>query len=154
MLLNQLGFVACTCRLTNGYIIKTMYVYYIIMEIYVLVYTNILSPFLFCIYNYYVISFSCHGFHTIMQKIFENKISIIFTILFHKTLHSYNNLFSWSEGVFKGHKHSFILVTKMKLNKKFPNVYISHGFQCDSTCTLMWQKLFISIIMCESMHIN
>jgi hypothetical protein len=69
-------------------------------------------------------------------------------------LHSYNNLFSWSEGVFKGHKHSFILVTKMKLNKKFPNVYISHGFQCDSTCTLMWQKLFISIIMCESMQIN
>jgi hypothetical protein len=90
----------------------------------------------------------------IMQKKFENKISIIFTILFDKTLHSYNNLFSWSEGVFKGHKHSFILVIKMKLKKKFLNVYISHGFQCDSTCILMWQKLFISIIMCEWMHIS
>jgi hypothetical protein len=150
-----------------------MYVYYITVEIYVLFYTNIFSPFYFVYVTIMWYHFLAMDFTQlqIMQKIFENKISIIFTILFHKTLHSYNNLFSSSKSVFKAHKHSFILITKMKLNKKFPNVYISYGSQCDSTCTLMWQfflyelscvnqctliwHIFLTwIIMCESMHIN
>jgi len=40
--------VACSsCRSTNKYRTETMYVYYIYMEIYVLVYINIFSPFYF-----------------------------------------------------------------------------------------------------------
>ncbi len=47
ILLIQLGIVACTCRPTNMYKIEIMYVHYIAMEIYVLAYTNIPSPFYF-----------------------------------------------------------------------------------------------------------
>ncbi len=55
-------------------------------------------------------SYSYHGFYTLstMSKLLEAKISIPFTIIFHKTLYSYNNLFSSSEDVFKNHKQSFI----------------------------------------------
>jgi len=42
-----------------------------------------------------------------MSKHLNSKISTPFTILFPKTLHSYN-LFSSNEGVSKGHKHSLI----------------------------------------------
>ncbi len=45
-------------------------------------------------------------------KPFKIKILIPFTILFHQTLHSYNNLFLSSEGVSKGHKHSFTYYPK------------------------------------------
>jgi hypothetical protein len=57
----------------------------------VFVYTNILSHF----YLVCVTIMSHHFFTTdftqsqTMQKIFETKISILFTILFHKTLHSH-----------------------------------------------------------------
>jgi hypothetical protein len=71
-----------------------------------------------------------------MSKLFKTKISISFTILFHVTLHSNNNLFSLSASIFKGHKHPLPL-TKMKPNKKILNVYTSHGSEYDSTCTLM-----------------
>ncbi len=69
------------------------------MEIYVLICSNSFSSFYFlCI--------------IIMPKLFKIKISIPFTILFHKTLHSYNNLFLSSENVFKGLKHSLIYQLK------------------------------------------
>jgi hypothetical protein len=84
-----------------------------------------------------------------MLKLFKIKISISFTILFHETLRSYNNLFSLSAGVSKGHKHPLIL-TKRKLNKKVPKIYTSHGSQCDSTCTLMWQRFLSHELSCES----
>ncbi len=62
------------CRPTSGYMTKTMYVYYIAMKIYVLVCTNVFSPFLFSTCNYYVTSFFCHVFHTIINftKTFED----------------------------------------------------------------------------------
>jgi hypothetical protein len=49
--------------------------------------------------------------------------------------------------------HTYML-TKKKLNNNFLKVYTSYGFSCDSTCTLMWQRLSTWIIMYESMHIN
>jgi hypothetical protein len=45
------------CRIKNGFRIETMYVYYIVMEIYVLVCTNIPSPFYFLC----IISVPCHS---------------------------------------------------------------------------------------------
>ncbi len=79
------------------------------MEIYVFVCTNNFSPFYFlCTTN------MPHHFPTMDSKHinyvepFKTKISMPFIISLHETLHSYNNLFPLSEGVFKGHKHSFI----------------------------------------------
>ncbi len=70
-------------------------------------------------YNYYATSFSYHRFHMfiIMSKPLKIKILIPFTILFHINLHSYNNFFSSSEGVSKGLKHSFTILTLKNLNK-------------------------------------
>jgi hypothetical protein len=51
-----------------------MYVYYIVMEIYVFIYTNILSPFYFVCVT--IMSYHFPAMHftqsQIMQKIFEN----------------------------------------------------------------------------------
>jgi hypothetical protein len=90
-----------------------MYVYYIVMKIYVFICTNIFSCFYFlCIINV-THQFSTIDFtHTNYAKIFQNKIINAFTILFHKTLYSYNNLFVSSESVSKSHKHSFIYLPK------------------------------------------
>jgi hypothetical protein len=52
-----------------------------------------------------------------MSKPLKIKILIPFTILFHINLHSYNNFFSSSEGVSKGLKHSFTILTLKNLNK-------------------------------------
>jgi hypothetical protein len=46
--------------------------------------------------------------HTNYVKFFKNENINVFTILFHKILYLYNNLFASSEGVFKGQKHLFI----------------------------------------------
>jgi len=53
-----------------------------------------------------------------MSKKFKIKISIIFTILFHKKNHLYNNLFSTSEDVFVKvtNIHLYINQKKTKLN--------------------------------------
>ncbi len=53
---------------------KTMYVCYIVMEIYCLVYTNILSPFLFSMRKYFATPVLYHGFHIIINyaKTFED----------------------------------------------------------------------------------
>jgi hypothetical protein len=85
-----------------------MNVYYIAMEIYVIVCIIIISHFYcLCITNMSHHS-STMNFTYIILKLFETKISIPFTILFHETLHSYKKLFLSSESVFKGHKHSLI----------------------------------------------
>jgi hypothetical protein len=41
-----------------------------------------------------------------MSKKFKTKISIPFIVLFYEILHSYNNLFSSNESIFKDQKHS------------------------------------------------
>jgi len=86
-----------------------MYVNYIAMKICVIVCINIFSP-LYCIC---LISMPHHSpimdfTYIFLMKPFKTKISIPFTILFHKILHSYQNLFISSEGVSKGHKHPLI----------------------------------------------
>jgi len=86
-----------------------MYVYYRIMKIYVFVYTNILSSFYFlCTINMPhhvpIMDFT----HTNYGKFFKAKILIPITIVFYKTLHSYNNLFYSNENISKAHKHSLI----------------------------------------------
>ncbi len=53
------------------------------------------------------INFTCT-----ISKPLKTKISIPFTILFHETLHLYNNLFLSNEGVSKCHKHSLIYQPK------------------------------------------
>jgi hypothetical protein len=46
------------------------------------------------------------------------------------------NLFLSNEGVPKSHKHTIYILTKRKLNKKFPNVYTSHDAPYDFTCII------------------
>jgi hypothetical protein len=87
---------------------------------------------------------------------------IPFTILFHETLHSYNNLFLSKWKCFQRSQTPTYILTKRKLNKKCPKVYTLHGspfdftciikckdfshdfhkLSCESQCTLMCQKLF------------
>jgi len=95
-------------KVTSGFMIEIIHVYYIAMEIYVLVYINLFSPF----YNLCITSmphhFSTIDFAETTPKPFKTKILIHFTIIFHETLYSYKNLFLSSEDVFKGHKHPLI----------------------------------------------
>jgi hypothetical protein len=56
-----------------------------------------------------------------MQKSLKTKISIPFTILFHKTLHSHYYFFSHKNVFQKSQTHTYILI-KRKLNKKFPKI--------------------------------
>ncbi len=70
-----------------------------------------------------------------MPKLFKTKISIPFTILFHKTLHIIEQLVFFKSRCFQRLQTFTYVLTKRKLNKKFPKVYISHGSQCDSTST-------------------
>jgi len=88
--------------------IGIMYVYYIAMEIYVLVCIN-----LFSLFYYLCITSMPHHFNTMdfaetTPKPFKIKILIHFTIIFHETLYSYKNVFLSNEDVFKGHKHPLI----------------------------------------------
>jgi L-lactate permease len=85
----------------SKYKTKIMYFYYISMQIYVLI-INVHSPFYFlCITIMSHNSPSMDFTFTNYVKTLENQASISFTNLFHKTLHSYNKLFSLSEGVSK-----------------------------------------------------
>jgi hypothetical protein len=79
--------------MTNDFKIETMYVYYIVMKIYVFNCINI-CLFFHCLC---ITSMSHHShimnYIKITSKFFKIKILILFTILFHETLHSYDNLF-------------------------------------------------------------
>jgi len=136
-----------------------MYVYYISMEIYVFVYINIFSSF----YCLCIISMQHHSFIMnftwIKSKLFKTKISILFTILFHKTSHSYN-FFLPREGVFQMSQTFTYILNKRKLNKKISKVYTSHGpiwfhmhnkmqrfftwfshkLICENQCTSIWKN--------------
>jgi hypothetical protein len=99
---------------TNGYKTKIMYFCYIVMEINVLVCTNIHSLIYFlCItivpYHYHTMHFT-HS--KIMPKSLKNKLSTPFINLFHETFHSHNKLFSSNDGVFKCPKHPFFYQPK------------------------------------------
>jgi hypothetical protein len=104
----QTNFETCICKSQAGLELKLCM--FIAMEIYVFVCTNIfLSFYLICI------TIMSHHFSTmdfihlyIILKRFKIKISILFSIIFHKILYSYNNLFSSSESVSKGLKQPFI----------------------------------------------
>jgi hypothetical protein len=111
---------------------------------------------LFFICNYYATPFFYHRFHIIINyaKTIEDE-----------NLNSFYNSISWNFifiqqlvllkwRCFQRLQTFIYILTKKKLNKKFLELYVSHGFLCDSTCTIMWKKLFTWIIMCESMHIN
>jgi len=108
LMCKQTSFETCTCR-SQASLQPKLYMF-IVMEIYVLVCTNIfLSFYLICI------TIMSHHFSTmdfthlyIMLKRFKIKISIPFTIIFHKILYSYNNLFSSSESVSKSLKQSVV----------------------------------------------
>jgi len=80
------------------------------MEVYIFIYTNIFSFFKFSLYNYHSINILLSWILHIHNygKALKTKISILFTILLHKTLYLYNNLFLSNESVFKNHKHSLI----------------------------------------------
>jgi hypothetical protein len=110
----------------NEFITEIIYVYYISMEIYVIICIIKNSPF----YCLCIISMQHHSFTMnftwIKSKNFKTKIFIRFTILFHKTSHSYNFFLS-SEGVFQRSQTLTYILTKRKLNKKFFKVYTSHG---------------------------
>jgi uncharacterized protein (DUF608 family) len=95
-----------------------------------------------------------------MSKKFKTNISIPFPILFYKILHSYNNLFSSNEDIFKYHIHSH---TNQKKIKQF----LKKGLHI--TWLPMWFNMHINvkkpfhmnyhmwvnaIIIYESMHIN
>ncbi len=54
-----------------------------------------------------------------MSKPSKIKISILFTILFHETLHLYNNLFLFTEGVFKGPIHPLIYTKQKETKQKY-----------------------------------
>jgi hypothetical protein len=77
-----------------------MYVEYTVMKIYVIVYINIFS---FFMYNY-------HEFYTliILLKSLKLNLNFFLMILYHEILCSCNNLFLKNECVFKSHKHSLI----------------------------------------------
>jgi hypothetical protein len=62
-----------------------MYVYYIAMKIYVFWLHKYFLTFLLSMYNKYATPFSYHELHMNNTKTFQNKISIPFTIIFHKT---------------------------------------------------------------------
>jgi hypothetical protein len=89
-----------------------MYLFYIVMKIYVLVYTNIGLPICFLCIIIMLQPSSYHRFYTFINyvKTFEDSISFI--NLLYKTFQFYNKLFSSSESVFKGPKHSLIYQTK------------------------------------------
>jgi hypothetical protein len=74
---------------TSKFNIETIYVCYIVMKFYVLVYTNISLFFHFLCIITMQYSFSYHGFYTLttMSKLLKIKISVFFTILFHKILY-------------------------------------------------------------------
>jgi hypothetical protein len=89
-----------------------MYVYYIVMEIYVLGCINIFSPFYCLCINSMPHHSRTMNYTSTTLKPFKIETSIPFTILFYQTLHSYNSLFLSSEGVSKGHKHPLIYYPK------------------------------------------
>jgi hypothetical protein len=98
----------------NGYKTKIMYFYYIVVKIYVFVCTNIHSPIYFL-----CMTIMPHHFHTmhfthsqIMPKTLKNKLSTPFISLIHETFHSFNKLFSSSDGVFKCPKNTHFLITR------------------------------------------
>ncbi len=53
-----------------------------------------------------------------MLEPFKIKILIPFTIIFHETLHSYNNLCPSNEGVSKGCKHSLIYTNQRETKQE------------------------------------
>lgn len=77
-----------------------------------------------------------------MPKPFKSKTLILFTILFHKNLHSYNNLFMSNK---VSQTPTYILL-KQKKKKKL--IYTHHmtppGSTYESTWTLKlkWQRVF------------
>jgi hypothetical protein len=104
-----------------------MYGYYIAMQIYVFIFINIFSPF----YCLCIISMLHHSptmnFTWTTPKPFKTKNSTPFTILFHKISHSYNNFFLSKWRCFQRSQTPTYILTKKKLNKKFPKVYTSHA---------------------------
>jgi len=77
-----------------------------------------------------------------MSKYFKTKLLIIFTNSIHKTLHSYNNVFSSNEGVFQSPETLIYILTKMTQKKNFlKNLHI--------TCLhITWLPMWFN------MHIN
>jgi hypothetical protein len=89
-----------------------MYFYYVAMELYVLGYINIFSPLYYLCINSMPHHSPTMNYTKTISKPFKTKMSIPFTILFYVILHSHNNFFLLSEGVFKGHKHPLIYYPK------------------------------------------
>jgi hypothetical protein len=130
--------------ITNGFRVKTMYVYYIVMKIYVFGCMNIFS-FFYCLYITIIPHHSPPmTFTWTISKPFKTKIFIPFTILFNKTSHSNNNLFLSRWKRFQRSQTLTYILTKRKLNKKFLKVYTSNGPPCDLTC----------IIKCKHFHMT
>jgi hypothetical protein len=124
---------------TNGYKTKTMYFCYIIMEIYVLVCTNMHSFIYFlCItimpYHFHTMHFT-HS--QIMPKPLKNKLSTPFISLFHETFHSHNKLFSSNDNVFiclQMPQIPISLATRNKLNNFFSKIIIYAILNNESPC--------------------
>jgi hypothetical protein len=89
-----------------------------------------------------------------MSKPLKINLLIPFISVLYKTFQFYNKLFSSSESVSKGPKHSLKYQTKWNFLKKFLKSYTSHGEPYDSTCTLICAKFFLVHLHTWIMHIN
>jgi hypothetical protein len=117
----------------NMFRIETIYVYYIVMEIYVLDCMNIFSPF----YSPCTTSMP-HHFPTMIftwttPKPFKTK-SPLLSQFYSIKLHVHTTTFLYPKWrSFQRSQTPTHILTKRKLNKKFPKVYTSHGPPCDFT---------------------
>ncbi len=115
------------CKPTSKYKIKTMYVYYIAIEIYVFVYTNIFSSF------YFFVLLLCHAIflpwishnHKLCQNLCRFKFQFLSQFYFIKFC-THTTTCSLQVKVFPKVTNIHFYINQKKLNKKNLKIYTSH----------------------------